>query len=274
MKKKTAFDELNRLDSIAEYFEPMQISADGKARRHELTEYLIDAFLFFFATYDVHRQYYNLLEKETYTKLLADRITDAVTKVTGIDSYMSEHIRTISKSIVDTTFKNAPEDEIADKPVPQKANTQYTHSSPLNSSDASVYETLNRTENPQPAPLTYTSSGPLDIPEKTSGGPAPLKNSIYWLSYARAEDMAKSEANSFLNYTDYVDAKSFGARQKRWLTMLDDKVRETHAEVEGETIGIDELFTVGNSQMRFPQDMSESPDLEEVIGCRCSVEYI
>ena len=278
MSKKLKFDEINEIDTITEYFAPMQISDDDKARRRELTEYLIDAFLFFFATYDVHRQFNELLEKQLYTQLLADRIADAVTKVTGIDSYMSDHIKEISKSVVDTTFKNAPktekqniksaaqagpgvENSFVNKEQPTDIKSRHTHFTPL-----------------KPAPLEYISDGPLETP--LSGGPSPqkadaneLKDSVYWLSYRRAEDIAKSEANSFLNYTDYLDAVATGAKYKTWHTMLDDKVRETHFEVEGQTIGVDELFTVGDSLMRFPHDMESAPDPQEVIGCRCSVEY-
>ena len=106
-KKDVIIDELNKLDSITAYFEPMQISDDEKAKRRELAELLTDAFLFFFATYEVHKNFDRLLDKSKYQQLLAEKITDAVIKVTGIDSYLSRNINELSKDVVDTTFKNA-----------------------------------------------------------------------------------------------------------------------------------------------------------------------
>ena len=226
-KSKLIFDELNRLE---DYFEPMAISVSDKERRRELADLLTDAFLYFFSVYEVHVKYNRLLEKAMYEQLLADKVSDAVSKVTGIDSYMSDHIREMAKEVVNTTYKNAP-------------------------------------HNPSDSPKATTSDGFLLTNNANSS------ESEYWLSYRRADDIAKTETNTFLNYTDYLDAKDRGYTKKTWLTMLDTKVRNTHEEIEGQTIGIDEYFTVGNSLMRFPHDLSGSPDPKEVINCRCAVDY-
>lgn len=255
------FDELNSLDA---YYEPMQIDIGSKARRRELAEYLTDAFVFFFAVFDVHKHYNSLLEKQLYQQLLADRVSEAVAKVTGIDSYMSKHIRELSKEVVNTTFKNATKDAQVE---------------PENSDKSSLpnrAEISNEPQNPtphSPALLINNSAKESSSPDG-SFSRQDLPDEIYWLSYKRAEDIAKNESNTFLNYTDYVEAVDMGYTKKRWLTMLDDKVRQTHEEVEGATIGIDEVFHVGDSLMKFPHDLSESPDPKEVIGCRCAVEYL
>lgn len=247
MKKgtKLKFDELNVLDS---YYEPMQIGKDGKQRRRELAELLTDAFLFFFATFEVHKEHQSVLTKQLYVQLLADKISEALTNVTGIDSYMSSHIRELSKEVVDTTFKRASDSRETESKGPQNLSSVRTIPGPS-------------------APSLNNNTGGLPP------GGEEIREEGYWLSYKRAEDIAKSEANTFLNYTDFVEAKAEGKTMKTWLTMLDDKVRNTHEEVEGRTIGIDESFVVGNSLMKFPHDLSESPDPHEVIGCRCAVEY-
>lgn len=267
MKTNIAFDEINSFDK---YYEPMQIDIGSKARRRELAEYLTDAFLFFFSTFEVHDRYNSLLQKQLYQQLLADRISEAVTKVTGIDSYMSDHIKEMSKEVVNTTFKNA----------------KYTHddngtgTSHNNTSPTPLYHhntTQAQTQvNPTFPSISNPSQEPLDVDPLTNqsrSDGSTRQDDSYWLSYRRAEDIAKSEANTFLNYTDYLDAKAEGKTKKTWLTMLDDKVRGTHSEIEGRTIGIDESFVVGNSLMKFPHDLSESPDPKEVINCRCAVEY-
>ena len=231
-KQKLIFDELNRLEQKPDYFEPMAISVSDKERRRELADLLTDAFLYFFSVYEVHAKYDSLLEKALYEQLLADKVSDAVSKVTGIDSYMSDHIREMSKEVVSTTYKNAP---------------------------------YNPSDSPEKTSDGFLSKSEVDSTERG--------DQDYWLSYRRAEDIAKTETNTFLNYTDYLDAKDRGYTKKTWLTMLDTKVRNTHEEIEGQTIGIDEFFTVGNSLMKFPHDLSESPDPKEVINCRCAVDY-
>ena len=265
MKKKydTIFDNINSLDI---YYQPMQIGLSDKARRKELAEYLADAFLFFFSTFEVHEKYQSVLTKQLYAQMLADRVSEAVAKVTGIDSYMSDHIRVMSKQVVDTTFDKVSNVKVKDAPkepseIPllslssnvqtPESNSKF-HKKPLNS--------VNQNQN-------NNSGGSLNNNTDST------EDGDYWLSYRRAEDIAKSEANTFLNYTDYVEAKASGKTKKTWLTMLDDKVRLTHSEVEGQTIDIDALFYVGDSLMRFPHDLSESPNPKEVIGCRCSVQY-
>ena len=270
MKKsrvKLDFDELNTLDI---YYQPMQIDIGSKKRRRELAEYLTDAFLFFFSTFEIHQQYNQLLQKQLYQQLLADKVSEAVTKVTGIDSYISNHIRQMSKEVVNTTFNNSkPENEVKPDTAQYPNHTVYTPNSlnPIDKPNPALLINNSAKESPTPPSVS-------DEPETVDGSSNQRQESSYWLSYRRAEDIAKSEANTFLNYTDYVDAKEQGATKKRWLTMLDDKVRQTHSEVEGQTIGIDEHFTVGNSLMRFPHDLESAPDPKEVIGCRCAVEYI
>lgn len=272
MKTKLRFDELNN-NSFDAYYEPMQIDIGSKARRRELAEYLTDAFVFFFSVFDVHRHYNSLLQRQLYQQLLADRVSEAVTKVTGIDSYMSNHIKELSKEVVNTTFKNASKTEKVEPDKPQSntssINTPQNHSDLTTKNPASLINNSTKESS--------ETGTPPQMSVKATDGSSPqqeLPDDIYWLSYKRAEDIAKSESNTFLNYTDYVEAVELGYTKKRWLTMLDDKVRQTHEEVEGATIGIDEVFHVGNSLMRFPHDLAESPDPKEVIGCRCAVEYL
>lgn len=95
----------------------------------------------------------------------------------------------------------------------------------------------------------------------------------YWLSSDRAMLISENEANSIENYVEYRQAKSQGFTRKRWLTELDNKVRDTHAAIEGKTVDIDGLFLVGTSLMRFPHDTEYDADPEEIINCRCACQY-
>ena len=95
----------------------------------------------------------------------------------------------------------------------------------------------------------------------------------YWTSSDRAMLIAENEANAFEEYGKYRDAKARGATKKTWITELDDKVRLTHTLAEGQTVDIDGLFSVGDSQMRFPKDTEYDPNPSEIVNCRCTCEY-
>ena len=270
------FDKLHILAD--DYFEPMLISADAKGKRRELTEYLTDAFLYVFSVYEVHSLYNSMLAKALYEQLLADKISDAVSQVTGIDDYMSKHIRKVAKEVVDTTFKNAQvRQNLIDNTYSKKnQNTP----KPSNNSDAALADHEELLAHPLKSNSSANDSHVSDpmplVSEEDDEVEETMENEAvaeYWLSIHRAALIARNEANAFLNYSDYVEAKNSGKKTKTWLTMEDSKVRATHEEVEGQTIGIDETFEVGNSEMRFPLDDMFSPDPNEVVNCRCSVEY-
>lgn len=93
-----------------------------------------------------------------------------------------------------------------------------------------------------------------------------------WLGRERANLIALNEANWIWNNKEFFDAKKRYTK-KTWHTALDEKVRMTHIALEGVTIPIDEPFHVGNSLMMMPLDTSLGADANEIINCRCTVEY-
>jgi len=98
---------------------------------------------------------------------------------------------------------------------------------------------------------------------------------VWYLSDDRAMFDAENEANTILNYKEYVMAIASGYTQKEWRTFRDSRVRKTHRKLDGKTIGIKSLFEVGKTFMRFPKDtkMAQTHP-EELIGCRCTIHYI
>lgn len=95
----------------------------------------------------------------------------------------------------------------------------------------------------------------------------------YYLSQERALDIAKTETNTVINYSDYQAAIEDGFTMKTWITQRDNKVRKTHRAEDGKTIPIDKYFTVGGDKMLFPHDLSMNPKAENIIGCRCHIRY-
>lgn len=74
-----------------------------------------------------------------------------------------------------------------------------------------------------------------------------------------AESMGKLEA--------YERASGLGIKLKKtWVATLDDRVRDSHAELDGETVAIDEPFSNG---LMCPRDPDGEP--AEVYNCRCTM---
>ena len=112
-----------------------------------------------------------------------------------------------------------------------------------------------------------------DIFTKESIEDALLVPLAYWFSEDRATYNAENETNTLFNHEQFRQAKSDGLLYKRWRTMKDERVRETHVEVDDTVIPIDELFHVGEYLMRYPRDASHGAGVEEIAGCRCTVVY-
>lgn len=63
----------------------------------------------------------------------------------------------------------------------------------------------------------------------------------------------------------YRRAESLGIKvARRWNATADSRVRDSHAAIDGEIVGMDEPFSNG---LLFPGDLNGPP--EEVINCRC-----
>ena len=84
----------------------------------------------------------------------------------------------------------------------------------------------------------------------------------------RAVTIARTEAQSVHVGSKNKAAKEIEATHKIWVTSRDPKVRESHAELDGERIKIDEQFSNG---LDYPLD--PSGEASEIINCRCFAAY-
>lgn len=65
----------------------------------------------------------------------------------------------------------------------------------------------------------------------------------------------------------YHDAEKMGIEmEKVWLATNDERTRDSHAELNGETVGVDEEFSNG---LMYPADTAGDPS--EVYNCRCTL---
>ena len=88
-----------------------------------------------------------------------------------------------------------------------------------------------------------------------------------------ADAIARTEIHGAANYGSNEAARETGLPLKReWLAAEDERTRESHAEADGQIVGQDEPFQVGDSLMMYPGDPSAPP--EEVVNCRCTLGYI
>lgn len=95
----------------------------------------------------------------------------------------------------------------------------------------------------------------------------------YYMSNDRAMFISECEANSILNYRQYSKAVKAGKTKKKWIDVGDKRERKTHLEVGGTTLPIDEPFSVGDSLLQFPKDTSLGASADEIVNCRCSIQY-
>ena len=96
----------------------------------------------------------------------------------------------------------------------------------------------------------------------------------WYTSPDRALFNAENSANDVLNYSEYEKAIEAGKTHKQWITEKDNRVRESHRDVEKKPIPIKEFFRVGLARMRFPKDYEYASEFpEEIVNCRCSIKY-
>jgi len=83
--------------------------------------------------------------------------------------------------------------------------------------------------------------------------------------------------------TEVVAASNYGSQEaakasdlslnKVWLATNDGHTRPDHREADGQTVGMDEPFEVGGSQLMFPGDTSLGASAGEIVNCRCTQYY-
>lgn len=96
----------------------------------------------------------------------------------------------------------------------------------------------------------------------------------YLANGGTVEDLQRiAETESHRDYATgaHETAKSAGATYKKWITMRDEKVRDTHSFIDGVAVGIDEEFyTYDGDSALYPGGFENA---DNNINCRCWLEY-
>lgn len=97
----------------------------------------------------------------------------------------------------------------------------------------------------------------------------------------RGDTIGRTEALTSLNAAQYESARQaveggkVTASQVRrvWRSASDGRVRDSHARLNAETVGLEEAFvSPTGARMRYPGDTSLGAGAAEIINCRCVVE--
>ena len=96
----------------------------------------------------------------------------------------------------------------------------------------------------------------------------------YFVNGGSVDDLvriAETETHRDANTAALDTAKKAGAKNKTWVTMMDDRVRETHDYLEGMTVSIDDDFYT------YDGDHASAPGLftlpQNNVSCRCELIF-
>lgn len=257
------FDELNQLKR---FFSTMELSEDEKKKRCDFAYLLYDAIFYTFTFLKVESEVKakNIIKGELESRIKEVFRQENISKT-------PEYIKRLTDSILKPSFDirnitDKKESEIVENVIKELKSETFNAESIRDSltdriTDAFEHENI-------PHEPDYIPRLVDDIIETTNRHPG----EDYYLSRDRALLIAQNESNSAYNYVDYDNAVKSSKQYKVWITENDDRVRINHAEVDGEKIPIDEMFTVGNDRMRYPHDYVNG-SADNLVNCRCVCVY-
>jgi SPP1 gp7 family putative phage head morphogenesis protein len=86
----------------------------------------------------------------------------------------------------------------------------------------------------------------------------------------RARKIVRTESVRAANYGIQLGANKYEYEvEKEWLSIVDNRIRHSHRNVDGERRSVDGVFSNG---LRFPGDPNGSP--ENTINCRCRLVMV
>lgn len=229
------FDQLNSM--ATKWFDKMEVSVDEKKKRVEAALDYCEIMLLLF--YMITEQQY---EKEECVAFTKERLIIIAENALGTEdiAYINDWADIKAKQIVDSTYEKY-ENEIEDASMEEDNKPPATYEDALN----------------KPKKIRVPE---LDIV---------VPESEYWTSEERALLIGIELSTTVYNFKELEDAINAGKTKKVWMTMSDDRVRETHDMVHGVDIPINDLFIVGESYMLMPGDTVHGAEMKEIAGCRC-----
>lgn len=96
----------------------------------------------------------------------------------------------------------------------------------------------------------------------------------YFIGGGKGADISRiadTEMHRVANTAAFKTAKKAGAKHKTWITMADEKVRDTHQYLELTTVGIDEdFYTYDGDHSPYPGSFALASNN---VNCRCELLF-
>ena len=253
----------NRSEPYEQYFDVMAISKRQKRERILLAEELEDIFFEFLLLMELLHEYKKGYEQaqEQLEIQYRDKMFEILPEYDG--DFIRDYAAAYAVNAVETTAKHIekPVDVVSVSPKKTK--------------------NIGKKQAQKIQKEVKESVGDIVVPKipvvaslEAENQPESSQADSWYISLDRAKFNAENEANTILNRSDFLKAKEAGYTRKRWLTEHDNRVRPTHAEIEGLTIPIDEYFVVGDSIMSYAHDVSHGASVNELANCRCATVYL
>lgn len=110
---------------------------------------------------------------------------------------------------------------------------------------------------------------PFDAMQRIAGNLP--SGSVFGTVNARAEAIYRTEVNRVFSVSGQARINQMGERlprlKKKWVGVLDTRIRPTHSTAHGQIVAFDGLFVVGGEKCQFPRDPVLSAG--ESVNCRC-----
>jgi len=234
---KNEISEYEVYDPIAEYFNPMNLTPSEKKQR------IATAKRFKKKVHDWLLSVYNDLRTGRYLheKLDGDYIDDLIAMYIAL-------MESVDKTSMYDTEVNAKAMRFAEQ----------------------ITQT-NRNIINEPDDVEFTNAVMLGTGIKEELIPTYVRDELSggeWENY-REVLIATNETNWIYNYLTHKKKVESGQLTHTWESMRDEKVRGSHAIADGQTVPINEPFTVGGYKLMYPCDDSLGAPPSETIGCRC-----
>ena len=234
---KNEISEYEVYDPIVEYFNPMNLTPSEKKQR------IATAKRFKKKVHDWLLSVYNDLRTGRYLheKLDGDYIDDLIAMYIAL-------MESVDKTSMYDTEVNAKAMRFAEQ----------------------ITQT-NRNIINEPDDVAFTNAVMLGTGIKEELIPTYVRDELSggeWENY-REVLIATNETNWIYNYLTHKKKVESGQLTHTWESMKDERVRGSHATADGQTVPINEPFTVGGYKLMYPCDDSLGAPPSETIGCRC-----
>ena len=86
----------------------------------------------------------------------------------------------------------------------------------------------------------------------------------------QAMRIARTETTMAVNAaTEIGGTFSVFVMEKKWITRMDGKERQSHLEANGDRVALNGVFEVGGEKMKYPGDRTNGATATNIVNCRC-----